>query len=81
MKDKYLDKWSDDFGFWSPDGCTLGEDRPQECKDYHCKEYAFFSSKAFIDGAWRTIGLHEIKLIDRDRTFIDKYNDVFRKLT
>ena len=81
LKEIYPDKWSDKFGFWSINGCTLGDDRPQECKDYDCKEYAFYSTTAFIDGKWRTIGLHEIKLDDRDREFIDKYNSIFRDKT
>lgn len=78
IKDKYPDKWTDRFGYWSPDGCKLGEDRPQECKEYDCKKFAFYSVKTFVGGRWRTTALHEVLLEKKDKEFIDKYNNVFK---
>jgi hypothetical protein len=80
IKDEYADKWSDKWGFWSPQGCKLGDDRPQECKDYDCKQFVFYSSTAYVDGEWKTVGLHEVKIEDRDKEFVDKYNKVFKDL-
>ena len=80
LKDKYPTKWTDRFGFWCITGCRLGEDRPQECKDYDCKDYIFYSTTGYVDGEWKTVGLHEVHKDKRDKKFVEEYNDVFRKV-
>ena len=60
LKDIYPDEWTDELGFDSANGCKIGDDRPQECKDYDCKDYVFYSTTTYKDGGWVTTGLHEI---------------------
>lgn len=77
LKDVYPDKWDDKAGFWSKDGCRLGEDRPQTCKDYDCKKYVFFVTMSYVDGKWIAVSMYEVLKEKRDREFIHKYNALF----
>ena len=79
LKDKFPDKWVDKFGFWSPAGCRIGEDRSKFCKGYDCKEQLFFAKRAYVDGRWITTALHEVSIKKHDKAFVDRYNELFRE--
>lgn len=63
-KRKYLTEdlrayWGENHGFWSKNGCRLPRDkRPQECRDYDCRKYTFYTltEKRWCGGRW-----HEAK--------------------
>ena len=45
--------WSDEFGFWTPDGCGLSrEQMPKECRTYNCRDYVFAVERRWKDGKW-----------------------------
>lgn len=79
LKSVYPDEWIPTIGFLRKDGCVLGEDRPQECKDYDCKQYIFYSVTLYKNGVWTTAGLHEIPLNNRSKELRDRYNALLRE--
>ena len=74
LKDEFEDLWSEETGFYRDDGCVLGEDRPDECKMYDCKEYDVFVTMGYRNDKWVIISL-QAKRHDRiTGEFISRYN-------
>ena len=75
LKDKFPDKWDDRHGFNSSQGCRIGENRPQRCKDYDCKDYVHWSLMFFKNGQWNAIVVNEVKYEEAVKLFKDKLNE------
>ncbi len=71
------DKWGKN-GFRTGEGCAAGEDRPEECKEYNCKDYRFFFTVTFSDGKWQITGMNGILASKVDMDFLGSYNDLIR---
>ncbi len=54
--------WSDKNGFLTPTGCALGEQRPQRCKEYDCRDYEWVVTKKWINGNWQNVDIKEIPI-------------------
>ncbi|MCK5018657.1 MAG: hypothetical protein KAS32_16470 [Candidatus Peribacteraceae bacterium] len=79
IKEQYKDLWSDSKGFWSENGCRLGEDRPQECKDYNCKDYHLYIIVGWNGSCWQKYGSCEVPIENINQEFVNKYNELFRE--
>ena len=77
LKDVFPDKWNEGSGFWRrEDGCQLGEDRPDECKDYDCRNYIMSVGYVWHKGRWQFKFLHPIDCAKYDREFCDRINEL-----
>lgn len=53
--------WTKEFGWWNA-GCNLGEQRPQPCKEYDCRDYDWVVTKRWVNGNWRVVDVKEIPM-------------------
>ena len=82
LKAKYRDKWDDDNGFWSLNGCRLTRDEmPKECIEYDCKKYRIYIVKTWTGNSWNYNAIREIPNEKVDKNLIDKYNELLREYT
>ena len=57
--------WSDKVGFWTLNGCVLGDERPKECKEYDCKDYVVVVERRWNGKAWVDLTTNSIKKTHR----------------
>ena len=72
------DKWTDDHGFWSLEGCVL-DDRPQECQGYDCRLYRMFMSFDMTKEGWKLSSLLPVPIKNITKEFIDEYSALMEK--
>jgi len=54
--------WTDDLGFWGPDGCKLSRsEMPAECKQFDCKEHQWVVLREWGGDEWKDLEMYEIK--------------------
>jgi hypothetical protein len=63
----------------SENGCQLGEDRPEKCKAYDCRDYAIYCKYVWDGTQWIIRSLFEVPSENCDREFVDRYNNLMRE--
>jgi hypothetical protein len=60
-------------------GCSMGENRPDRCKVYDCKNYRYYVSIFWSGERWEYGSYMEIQQDKCDKEFVDKYNDLLKQ--